>query len=126
MEKNNEGATGEENKGGNDTRVQQRSSSQTFGGIGLLEAVDGNIVLRGRHGERDHLYPLDKAIRRFHETERMISAMARTGMRGWDTLMDINKDMKGKILDAVKQRRSLNMDIPQDALDFEQICSAFG
>lgn len=123
MEKNKLENEPSQNIGGSDTRANQRPSSQAFDGIGLLEAVNGNVVLRGRHGERDHLYPLDKAIRRFNETERMIAAMARTGMRGWDTLMDINKDMRGKILDAVKQRRSLNMDIPQAALDFEQLQS---
>lgn len=92
--------------------------SQNFNKIGFLEAVNGDLVLRGRDGERDHLYPLDKAIRRYDETCNMITAMLRSGLRGWDTLMDIAYDFEAKILEAVRQRRSMNIPTEQAVLEF--------
>ena len=99
-------------------------STQTFGGIGILEAVCGDVVLRGRNGQRDHLYPLERALSRYYETKRMVSRMARHGVRGWDTLMDIAEEMQARILEACRQRRELNREIPQAVQEFEQQCSA--
>lgn len=98
-------------------------STQVFRGIGMFEAVAGDVILRGRHGERDHIYPLHRAISRYNETEGMIHAMARHAVRGWDTLMDINKDLKAFILEAIKQRRALNMEVGNDAVEFERLHS---
>lgn len=94
--------------------------SQNFGKIGFLEAVNGELVLRGREGERDHLYPLNRAIKRYDETCKMVTAMLRAGIKGWDTLMDIAYDFEAKILEAVRQRRSLNIPTEQAVLDFVQ------
>lgn len=96
------------------------TSTQYFRHIGFLEVLCGDLVLRGRHGERDHLYPLDKAIARYVDTMRFCMKMARSGIKGWDVLKDICDDFKAKILEAVEQRRKLNRDIPQLALLFEQ------
>ena len=96
------------------------SSSQDFSKIGLLEARCGDVILRGRHGERDHVYPIDRAIDMFNKTSRQIYALAKNGIRGWDTLLDINKELKQVILEAVQQRRSINRECPKEALDFEQ------
>lgn len=103
-----------------DTYAGLQDSTQTFGAIGLLEATAGDVVLRGREGERDHLYPLPRAIRRYYQTLHMINALVKHGVRGWDTLMDINNELQQKILEAIKQRRSLNRGIPAEALAFEQ------
>ena len=104
-----------------ETYAGLHESTQTFSGIGMFEAIAGDVILRGRHGVRDHIYPLHRAIARYGETEGMIHAMAKHAIRGWDTLMDINKDFKGYILEAIKQRRSLNMPIGKEALEFERI-----
>lgn len=97
-----------------------RESTQVFPGIGMFEAVAGDVVLRGRKGHRDHIYPMHRAISRYYETVEMIMSMVKHGIRGWDTLLDINKDFKGNILEAIKQRRSLNLPLDQAMLDFEQ------
>jgi len=101
-----------------DTYHGLHESTQTFGKIGLVEAVNGNVVLRGREGERDHLYPIGKALKRYHETVKMYTSMARHGIRGWDTMVDIANELKAAICEAVGQRKSLNLDTPADVLSF--------
>lgn len=93
-------------------------STQTFPGIGLLEAREGDVILRGRNGLRDYLYPLEKAIRRYYETKRMVAAMAKNGIRGWDTLMDIQKEMLASILEAFDQRELLGRPCSQTVRAF--------
>ena len=95
-----------------------QESTQTFPAIGMFEVSGGDVILRGRNGERDHLYPLHKAYARWKDTEHAIMAMAKHAIRGWDTLMDINRDFKAKIIEAVEQRRKLNRPIPKEVLDF--------
>lgn len=97
-----------------------QDSTQTFGGIGLLEAVNGDIVLRGRQGQRDVIFPLGKAIEKYNDTQLTVSHYFRYGIRGWDTLADIAKDFRIRILEACEQRRKLSMPIPAVALEFEK------
>lgn len=95
-----------------------RVESQTFGGIGLFEVVNGDIVLRGRHGHRDHLFPLHRAVEKYEWAMDMAMNMMRTGLKGWDTMIDFSKDLEAKICEAVDQRRSMNLDTCKEALDF--------
>ena len=97
------------------------SSSQDFSKIGLLEARCGDVILCGRNGERDHVYPIIRAIDMFNKTSKHIYALAKNGIRGWDTLLDINKELKMVILEAIRQRRTVNRECPKEALDFEQL-----
>jgi len=53
-------------------------------------------------------------------------AYARNGVAGWDTMMDIAKDFRAKILEAANQRRKENASgtcvtrpIPEDVLKLE-------
>ena len=94
-------------------------SVQSFNGIGLLEAINGNIVLRGRNGQRDVIFPLEKAVEKYKDTMLTVNQYARYGVRGWDTLLDIANDFKVRICEAVKQRRSMNMEVPENAATFE-------
>lgn len=96
-------------------------STQTFGAIGLLEAVQGDVILRGRHGERDHLYPLPKAIAWSRNADTMTLSMLKHGVKGWDTMKDISDDLRAKILEAINQRRALGRPIPPAAIRFEQL-----
>lgn len=48
-----------------------RNGAQSFSAIGMLQAVNGNIVLRGREGGRDRLYRLDLAWERFNSTNAL-------------------------------------------------------
>lgn len=98
----------------------------SFNGIGLLEAIAGDVVLRGRNGQRDVLFPLERAVRRYFEWMDLTMAYARNGVAGWDTMMDIAKDFRAKILEAANQRRKENASgtgvtrpIPEDVLKLE-------
>jgi hypothetical protein len=95
-----------------------RVESQTFGGIGLFEVVNGDIVMRGRHGHRDHLLPLELAVDKYEWAMDMAMNMMRTGIRGFDTMYDFAKDLEAKICEAVDQSRKLNEQPCQKALDF--------
>lgn len=113
---------------GNDVDVYDglHESTQTFGAIGLLEAAAGDVVLRGRQGERDHLYPLELAVKRHDQMVALATKMCRYGVNGWDTLLDITKDMAAKIKEAVDQRASMNRETPADVLEWvarQQSCS---
>ena len=101
-------------------------STQTFSGIGMFKVENGDVKLCGRHGERDHIYPIEKAIKRYDETALMILSLAKRGVSGWDVLMDINNDFKAKILEAIKQRRAMNIEVefPEEVLKFEQLQEA--
>lgn len=41
------------------------SSKQSFDKLARLEVFNGDLILRGRNGERDHVYPLHRASVRF-------------------------------------------------------------
>ena len=91
------------------------SSVQSFYGIGLLEARGGDIILRGRNGQRDVLFPLEKAVTKYEDTLALVHRYALYGVRGWDTLKEIADDFKARICEAVEQRRKLNLSIPKEA-----------
>ena len=95
-----------------------RVESQTFGGIGLFEAINGEVVLRGRKGHRDMIFPLHRAVDKYNWAIDMAQQMVRTGMKGWDTMLDFCDDFAAKICEAVDQRRSLNIESAPKVLEF--------
>ena len=98
---------------------KKQTSSQSFDKIGLMEAMHGDVILRGRNGERDHLIPLDKAIEKYYTALDAVMVYLRNGQRGWDTLKDIADDLKHRILEAIEQRRKIGRPVLEDALKFE-------
>lgn len=94
------------------------STSESFDRIGLMEAVYGDVVLRGRNGDRDHIIPLTSAVSKYYDTMKAVKGYARNGVRGWDTLMDIAKDLKVRIFEAVEQRKKLGFEIPPNVATF--------
>ena len=100
------------------TKPEPGSDTQVFRKIGMFEAALGNVVLRGRRGQRDMVFPLDKAVKRYYYTISMMESMLRTGIRGWDTMKDIADELKGKIREAVAQRHQLAQPVPPDAENF--------
>lgn len=84
-------------------------------GIGCLEAISGDVVLRGRHGQRDVLFKLERAADRYFEWMDLTCAYARAGVKGWDDMMDLAKDFKAKICEAVAQRQREGRPIPENA-----------
>ena len=93
----------------------------SFNGIGCLEAVSGDVVLRGRNGQRDVLFPLEKAVNRYLEWMDMTHAYALRGLKNWPEMMDIAQDFKAKICEAVEQRKQMQLDIPKDALQLSEV-----
>lgn len=97
-------------------------SSQTFNGIGLIDVnpADGNLILRGRHGERDHVVPVERALKWYVDAGRMSDALFRNGAKGWDTLLELRSEIKGKLLDAIKIRRKNNIPVPAWLIELER------
>lgn len=93
-------------------------STQTFPGIGIMEAVNGNVVLRGRNGMRDHIFKLQDAVTKYEHALQMVHSYARYGVRGWDTLKDLADDLLARIKEAADQRIKLHEEIPQPVKDF--------
>ena len=96
----------------------------SFDGIGGLEAISGDIVLRGRNGQRDVLFPLEKAVRKYFDWMDMVHLYASRGITNWPEMMDIAQDFKAKICEAVEQRKQMQLDIPKDALQFLEMTTA--
>ena len=103
--------------------VPVRNVSQGFGKIGYLAAEGGVLKLYGRNGERDHLYPLDTAVKRHAWVKHAATKMFKNGINGWQEMVEIEQDMRAKILECIKQRRSMNLPMGKYplALKFEQI-----
>ena len=95
-----------------------QDSVQSFNSIGLLQAVNGNIVLRGRNGQRDKIFKLEHAVEKYHDTMATVRHYMLHGIRGWDTLADIAADFKERLKEAVKQRYKLAIPIPDSAKEF--------
>ena len=91
----------------------------SFDGIGILEAVSGDVILRGRNGQRDVLFPLERAVQRYFEWVDLTMAYCRNGIANWDTMMDIAQDFKARILEAADQRRKEGREVPADVLKME-------
>jgi hypothetical protein len=91
----------------------------SFNGIGCLESCAGDVILRGRNGQRDVLFPLEKAVQRYFEWMDLIAVYARNGINGWQEAMDIAKDFRAKILEAAQQRRNEGRPVPPDVIKLE-------
>ena len=90
----------------------------SFDGIKHLEAISGDIILRGRGGQRDVLFPLEKAVRKYFDWMDMVHLYASRAINGWPEMMDIAQDFKARICEAVEQRKQMQMDVPKEALQF--------
>lgn len=99
------------------------NAHMSFNGIKYLEACNGDILIRGQHGLRDHIIPLRKAVGKYFEWMDLTYAYCRAGVQGWDEMMDIAKDLKARIFEAVAQRKQLQEPIPDDVSEF---CKKYG
>ena len=96
----------------------------SFDGIKHLEAISGDIILRGRNGQRDVLFPLEKAVRKYFDWMDMVHLYASRAIAGWPEMMDIAQDFKARICEAVEQRKQMQMDVPKEALQFAEMMEA--
>ena len=81
------------------------TSRQSFDQIRMFEAINGNIVLRGRNGRRDTIYPLQKAAKRFSRWYAIFCQWEAKGFhRQTDELQQVLEQLGHKIQQAVSQR----------------------
>ena len=86
----------------------------SFDGFKVFEANSGDIILRGRNGMRDHLFPLDRAVQKYLDWMDLVYTYARAGIAGWSEAYDIAKEFRARIDEAVAQRKKLNRPIPEN------------
>lgn len=103
-----------------DIKPPSQSKGQTFNRLRFVFVHQGIIYVKCKNGERDHAYDLSTAIKRYWSEYEIAQKLFKYGVPGWSDLFELLEDFRAKILEACTQRRSLNMDIPQIALDFEQ------
>ena len=82
-------------------------SKQTFDQVRLFEVFNGDVILRGQRGQRDHVYPLAKACKRFW---RMYDMYRWWMLHGFKTQCEelklILADLGHKIQEAIAQRQA--------------------
>ena len=100
------------------------NAHMSFDGIKCLEAVNGNIVIRGRNGMRDHIIKLEKALERYFNWMDLVTNYCKLGVQGWQTAFDIAVDFKAKICEAVEQRMQAQEQVPAAALEFYERATA--
>lgn len=80
-------------------------SRQSFDKVGLFEVFNGDLILRGRHGERDHVYPIHRALERFW---RQLDIYKYWQLNGFFTQCQewryVLQDFGHKVLEALAQR----------------------
>jgi len=100
------------------------SSKQSFPNVRLFEAINGNLVLRGQNGERDHIYPLAKACKMFF---RMFDTYSYWMLHGFATQCDEMKpvlyELGRKIQEAVAERLAGKADPPPAICDAKFMAS---
>ena len=109
---------------GADVYAGLTNAHMSFDGIKCLEAVNGNIVIRGRNGMRDHIVPLEKAITRYFNWMDLVTNYCKLAVSGWETAFDIAVDFKAKICEAIEQRMQDGEKIPEDALELYERATA--
>ena len=109
---------GETTAKGADVYAGLSNAHMTFDGIARLQSLNGDIVMRGAHGQRDILFPLEKAVNKYNEWMAMTYAYAKQGIAGWTEMMDIAKELKARIAEAASQRQKTGDKIPDDVRVF--------
>ena len=90
----------------------------TFRKIGMFEAKGGDVILRGRHGERDHLIPLDSALSMYYSRIAYMNKVAQYNVLAGGELKDICDEFRARICEAVDQRKKENREVPQEVQRF--------
>lgn len=80
-------------------------SKQTFPNVRFLEAFNGDVILRGRDGQRDRAYPLHKAAQRFWRMYDMMNYWAKQGFQSQTQEgIQVLENLGAKIQQAIVQR----------------------
>jgi len=86
--------------------------------IGRLDVSGGDIILRGRNGERDHLYPPGRAMAMHRRLGRLVQRLVMYGVAGWDVFAELADEFGSKIMEAMEQRRKLGRELPEGSDKF--------
>ena len=80
-------------------------SKQTFPNVRFLEAFNGDVILRGRNGQRDMVYPQHKAAQRFWRMYDMMNYWAQQGFTTQtEEGIQVLENLGAKIQEAIAQR----------------------
>lgn len=83
------------------------ASKQRFDQIRRLEAINGEVVLRGKEGRRDKVYPLMMAIKRFAKWYQICMSWYAKGFTTQiDQLKLVLEQLGSKIIEAIVQRET--------------------
>lgn len=92
-------------------------ANQSFDGIKLIQQINGNLVLRGRNGQRDMIYRLDRAYKMFYRMAMFYAKLRKVSPYIVDQMKQVLKDFGAKIIQAYNYRKSHNMIIPMQMSD---------
>lgn len=105
----------------NATRLKKRaetyenfsSSKQRFDQLRFFQAINGNLVLRGREGRPDKIFRLDLAWKRFCTWYSILKRWYLSGFQSQcEQLKLVVEEMGAKIQECIAQRVALN-EVPQ-------------
>lgn len=83
------------------------ASKQRFDEIRRLEAINGQVVLRGKEGRRDKIFPLALAIKRFSKWYVICKSWSEKGFKDQiDELKLVLEELGSKIVEAIVQRQT--------------------
>lgn len=85
---------------------------QSFHGIRYIQAIGGEVVLRGRDGQRDMIYPLHRAVKQFFHMGLFYERLRKVSPMLVSQFKDVIQDFGAKILQAVKIREATNEPLP--------------
>ena len=88
------------------------NAKQSFNGIKFIQALNGQVVIRGRQGQRDMLYPLHRAVKMFFRMGLFYQKLKKNAPAIVYQFKAVLKDFGAKILQAVKQRAAMNQPLP--------------
>lgn len=90
---------------------------QSFDGIKLIQQINGNLVLRGRNGQRDMIYRMDRAYKMFYRMAMFYAKLKQVSPYIVSQMKDVLIDFGSKIIQAYNYRKAHNMTIPFQLTD---------
>ena len=88
-------------------------SKQTFNQVGMFEAIDGYVILRGRRGRRDKIYPPEQAFKRLTSFYKIYLDWTKNGFDSQcQELRLVLQQFLAKFQESMAQRIATN-EVPQ-------------
>ena len=88
-------------------------SKQTFNQVGMFQAIDGFVILRGRRGRRDQIYPPEQAFKRLTSFFKIYLDWTKNGFSNQcQELRLVLQEFLCKFQESMAQRIATN-EVPQ-------------